>query len=282
MAEVIRRTHPASGDGRPGDGGGTDHEAVTTLGAADPPSGGSGRPEVGSSGPVDPRAVRIGLAPASRLADEPPLVAAPPAEPLAPIRDSLAGIGPLGGIARDPATAPPAAADEQPVTSDAPADGPTLLVDGVAVVARLVRRSPDRARLVVGEGSEPDRHRIVFDGGASVGIDGLARRDVIVDGWRFEVEIEPERRAALRERARQGREVTARGGPTEVRAIIPGRVTSVSVAPGDPVSAGQQILVVDAMKMQNELRAPRDGTVQRLGVAPGATIEVGDLLLVIE
>jgi biotin carboxyl carrier protein len=56
----------------------------------------------------------------------------------------------------------------------------------------------------------------------------------------------------------------------------------VSVEPGEAITAGQQILVVEAMKMQNELRAPRDGTVQRIAVAPGQTIEVGDLLLVIE
>jgi biotin carboxyl carrier protein len=48
------------------------------------------------------------------------------------------------------------------------------------------------------------------------------------------------------------------------------------------VVAGQQLLAVEAMKMQNELRAPRDGTIDRVAVAPGRTIEVGDLLLVIE
>ena len=62
----------------------------------------------------------------------------------------------------------------------------------------------------------------------------------------------------------------------------PGVVVSVSVVPGDAVVAGQQLLVVEAMKMQNELRAPRDGTITRVGVGAGQTIEVGDLLLVIE
>ena len=55
----------------------------------------------------------------------------------------------------------------------------------------------------------------------------------------------------------------------------------MSVTAGDAVSAGQQLLVVEAMKMQNELRAPRDGTVERVAVAAGRTIEVGDLLLVL-
>ena len=108
------------------------------------------------------------------------------------------------------------------------------------------------------------------------------RREIVVDGWRVEVEIEPEHRASLRERTRRGREETARGGPLDVRAIIPGRVVSVSVVPGDPVEAGQQLLAVEAMKMQNELRAPRDGVVSRVGVGVGQTVEVGDLLLVLE
>ncbi len=76
--------------------------------------------------------------------------------------------------------------------------------------------------------------------------------------------------------------MTAHGGPTEVRAIIPGVVASVSVVPGDAVVAGQQLLVVEAMKMQNELRAPRDGVISQVAVGSGRTIEVGDLLLVLD
>ena len=53
------------------------------------------------------------------------------------------------------------------------------------------------------------------------------------------------------------------------------------MAVGDVVEAGQQLLVVEAMKMQNELRAPRGGTIDRVGVAEGVNIEVGDLLVVI-
>ena len=100
-------------------------------------------------------------------------------------------------------------------------------------------------------------------------------------GWRIEVEVEPERRAVLRERARRSAGAASQGGPVEVRAIIPGRVVAVSVRPGDDVEAGQQILVVEAMKMQNELARPREGSVERVGVAVGDTIEVGDLLVVI-
>jgi biotin carboxyl carrier protein len=110
---------------------------------------------------------------------------------------------------------------------------------------------------------------------------GARRLEVVVDGWRFEVEVESEQRAALRERARRDRGDPSQSGPAEVRAIIPGVVLSVAVAPGDDVTAGQQLLVIEAMKMQNELRAPREGTIERVAVGPGTTIEVGDLLLVI-
>jgi biotin carboxyl carrier protein len=111
---------------------------------------------------------------------------------------------------------------------------------------------------------------------------GAVRREVVVDGWRFEVEIESEARAALRERASRGAASKLHEGPFEVRAVIPGRIVSVEVAPGDSVVAGQRVMIIEAMKMQNELRMPRDGTVGRVVVGAGQTIEVGDLLLVLE
>ena len=71
------------------------------------------------------------------------------------------------------------------------------------------------------------------------------------------------------------------GGPLEIHAMIPGRVVAVAVAPGDVVAAGQTLLVVEAMKMQNELRTPRDGMVERVAVGVGETIDLGDLLVVL-
>ena len=105
--------------------------------------------------------------------------------------------------------------------------------------------------------------------------------EVVVDGWRFELEVEDERRAVLRRRATRERDADASSGPTEIRAIIPGRVAAVRVAVGDEVEAGQGLLVVEAMKMQNELRAPRAGTIERVAVDEGRTIDHGDLLVVL-
>jgi biotin carboxyl carrier protein len=152
-------------------------------------------------------------------------------------------------------------------------------VDGVSEGLRLALLGPPRARLTTSAGAHdllllplPDHRRTAA---------GISRIEVVVDGWRFEVDVESASRAALRARATRAGGDLARGGRVELRAIIPGRVVAVDVVTGDAVEAGQRVLVVEAMKMQNELRAPRDGTIERVAVAPGRTIEVGDLLLVI-
>jgi biotin carboxyl carrier protein len=213
----------------------------------------------------DPRAVRVGLAPASRLADEPVLRVAPAAEGLHPANPTV-GTGPLGGAA-----VPPAVPDDGAVRAQR-----HPLVDGEP--ADVMIRAVGRGRHVLGETGR--QTRVVLEP-YQKGPGRVLLQEVLVDGFRFEVELEPERIAALRERATKGRESSAHSGPLEVRAIIPGKVVAVSVGPGDEVTAGQQLLVVEAMKMQNELRAPKDGTIDRVGVAPGINIEVGDLLMVI-
>ena len=106
--------------------------------------------------------------------------------------------------------------------------------------------------------------------------------EVVVDGWRFELEVEDAARADLRDRATRARAGADAGGRLEIRAIIPGRIAAVAVVPGDTVEAGQTLLVVEAMKMQNEVRAARAGTVAAVPVAAGATIEAGDVLVVLE
>ena len=130
----------------------------------------------------------------------------------------------------------------------------------------------------------PDGHQVLvtsLDVGRTAA-SGVHRLEVVIDGWRFELDVDSERRARLRERVTSARSDAARGGPHELRAIIPGRVVSVEVAEGDVVETGGRLLVLEAMKMQNELKAPRAGTVARVAVGSGHTVEVGDLLVVIE
>ena len=110
---------------------------------------------------------------------------------------------------------------------------------------------------------------------------GATAIEVVVDGWRFELEVEDSGRASLRRRATRENDAAAASGPSEIRAIIPGRIAAVHVVAGDVVEAGQSLLVVEAMKMQNELRTSRPGTVERVAVGEGETIDNGDLLVVL-
>jgi biotin carboxyl carrier protein len=110
---------------------------------------------------------------------------------------------------------------------------------------------------------------------------GATRVEVVVDGWRFELDVEDAERAELRRRATRTTDAEAASGPAEIRAIIAGRVASVRVTAGDAVEAGQTLLVVEAMKMQNELRATQAGTVERVAVGEGDTIDTGDILVVV-
>jgi biotin carboxyl carrier protein len=107
----------------------------------------------------------------------------------------------------------------------------------------------------------------------------LSRLEVVVDGWRFVLTIEDEEHAALRDRARRDGARLAHAAKQVIRSVIPGRVVGVDVVEGDTVAQGDRLLVVEAMKMQNEIRSPRDGTVVRVGVAAGGTVEIGSVLV---
>jgi biotin carboxyl carrier protein len=67
-----------------------------------------------------------------------------------------------------------------------------------------------------------------------------------------------------------------------IKAPMPGRVVRVLVAVGDRVTAKQAVVVVEAMKMENELRTPRDGVVKEVLVIPGAAVESGAVLVVVD
>jgi pyruvate carboxylase subunit B len=63
---------------------------------------------------------------------------------------------------------------------------------------------------------------------------------------------------------------------------MPGRVVRVLVAVGDRVTAGQGVVVVEAMKMENDLRTPTDGVVKEILVVPGAAVDSGAVLIVVD
>ena len=71
-------------------------------------------------------------------------------------------------------------------------------------------------------------------------------------------------------------------GIVEIRTQMPGKVVRVLVAEGDEVAAGDGVIVVEAMKMQNEMKSPKDGVVRELRADEGKTVNAGDVLVVIE
>jgi biotin carboxyl carrier protein len=71
-------------------------------------------------------------------------------------------------------------------------------------------------------------------------------------------------------------------GPQAVRSPMPGKVVKVLVAPGDSVKSGAPVVVVEAMKMENELRSPRDGKVREVKVQEGQAVEANQMLVTIE
>jgi biotin carboxyl carrier protein len=87
---------------------------------------------------------------------------------------------------------------------------------------------------------------------------------------------DPKRRSSSASTSAHG-DATAR-----ILAPMPGKVVRILVAAGDQVEAGDGILVVEAMKMQNEMKSPKAGTVIALNVQTGATVNGGDVLAIIE
>jgi biotin carboxyl carrier protein len=108
---------------------------------------------------------------------------------------------------------------------------------------------------------------------------GLLDLEIVLDGWRFQVSVEPAARAALRDQARRGASVARAHSSLVVRAPIPGRIAAVRVIDGQAVEAGEALLTLEAMKMENVVRAPRAGTIARVAVAAGQTVELGDALV---
>jgi biotin carboxyl carrier protein len=102
--------------------------------------------------------------------------------------------------------------------------------------------------------------------------------DVHLDGRTIPLQIRP-----AGSFGRQKKEGGATGsGPQRVMSPMPGKVVRVLVKPGDEVKARQGLVVVEAMKMENELRAARDGRVRDVPVAEGQSVDAGTLLVIVE
>ena len=102
------------------------------------------------------------------------------------------------------------------------------------------------------------------------------------DAWTVLLGGRTHRFQLLDERARRSGRAAKGPGDKEIRAVMPGQVVALLAEVGHHVEQGQGVLVIEAMKMENEIKAPRTGTVQEIRVKPGQAVEAGELLAVID
>lgn len=101
---------------------------------------------------------------------------------------------------------------------------------------------------------------------------------VILEGRRYQVRVEDER---LRQANHRLRATPEDAREVQVASPMPGVVVAVLVQEGQPVTTGESLAILEAMKMENEIRAPRNGTVDRVYVAAGQSVGQGDDLILI-
>ena len=97
-------------------------------------------------------------------------------------------------------------------------------------------------------------------------------RSVQLEGRRHEMHV----------RDRETHSVRPASGDGRVKAPIPGLITRLHVENGQSVEAGQAVLVLEAMKMENEIRAPKNGVIRQIHIKPGQTVVLNEVLVEIE
>ena len=102
-----------------------------------------------------------------------------------------------------------------------------------------------------------------------------------VNGTKYEVEVEEIDANAVAKKASEPVKAASAGAGTEVCSPMPGNILQVNVNPGDTVKEGQQLMILEAMKMENEILAPCAGRITSIGVAKGSSVESGALLCTI-
>ena len=150
-------------------------------------------------------------------------------------------------------------------------DGDGVHVDGEDIAASVLPIDGTPVRMV-SIGNEV--HRVIVRPGGRRG-----EYTLWLDGYRFEVEALDERTKAIRELSGASAGPT---GPAPVIAPMPGLVVRVHASVGDEVQAGQGLVVMEAMKMENELRVQTAGRVKAVLITPGTAVEKGTILIELE
>jgi pyruvate carboxylase subunit B len=150
-------------------------------------------------------------------------------------------------------------------------DGDGVHIGGDDVAAHVVPIDGTPVRMVtIGD----EVHRVVVRPGATRGLYTLW-----LDGYRFQLEALDERTRAIRDLSGAS---AGPSGPAPLVAPMPGLIVRVHVQSGDQVLAGQGLVVMEAMKMENELRVQAAGRVKTVLVTPGSVVEKGALLIELE
>ena len=162
-----------------------------------------------------------------------------------------------------------------------------VTIQGTTYTVSLDDREDRVALRVDGRSLEIDMASLQGDHSYSLLIDGRSytavaatqgeHREVTVNGVSSAVAVEDEQLARLRGQVKSRR----RAGGEQIKAPMPGRIMSVSAAVGDLVKAGQGVVVIEAMKMENELCAHASGTVKEIRVGEGDTVDKNAVLVVI-
>ena len=150
-------------------------------------------------------------------------------------------------------------------------DGDTVTLDG-AVMTAHVEDLHGTPITIVTIGNEV--HRVVARRG-----DAKGQYTLSVGGHRVSAEARDDRTTTIRKLTGASGKAA---GPAHLRAPMPGLIVRINVVAGDAVQAGQGLVVMEAMKMENELRATAAGKVKRVAVATGSAVEKGALLLEME
>ena len=163
----------------------------------------------------------------------------------------------------------------------------------------LVEDGPDGLQIApVGEQGEPGAAQaagfslVQAPGVYSLLLDGQSREVYVepdpdnphtwlvsLDRWRFVIQVQTERERRLAKAAAQ---TTLHTGEITIKAPMPGLVRDVTVAVGAEVVEGQRLVVLEAMKMENDIQAPRAGRVKAVHVRAGETVDSGRALVVLE
>ena len=162
-----------------------------------------------------------------------------------------------------------------------------VTIQGTTYTVSLEDRESQVALRIDGRSLEIDVASLHGDHAYSLLIDGKSymavaanqgeHREVTVNGVSSAVTVEDEELARLRSQVKPRRRV----GGDQIKAPMPGRIVSVSVTVGDKVETGRGVVVIEAMKMENELRAHAGGTVREIRVSEGDTVDKNAVLVVI-